>query len=163
MAGESDELRIHPLDQRPDGGLLRKRRVERDSETMERNAADIEMSLDALEMASARPDITTFVLVCGDRDFIPIVKRLQHPWILAEVRNDAKFNLVVVRDQHLPPRLGTKGVPKPATLTRANRDVVQVGGLGREPSRAGHGLVKRGVDAAVRLHRRYQRRAVRAA
>lgn len=28
-------------------------------------------------MSWARTDITTFVLVCGDRDFIPIVKRLQ--------------------------------------------------------------------------------------
>lgn len=42
-----------------------------------KNAADIEMSLDAQEMSATRPDITTFVLVCGDRDFIPIVKRLQ--------------------------------------------------------------------------------------
>jgi uncharacterized LabA/DUF88 family protein len=42
-----------------------------------KNAADIEMSLDAQEMSASRPDITTFVLVCGDRDFIPIVKRLQ--------------------------------------------------------------------------------------
>ena len=28
-------------------------------------------------MAWSRQDIGTFVLVCGDRDFIPIVKRLQ--------------------------------------------------------------------------------------
>jgi uncharacterized LabA/DUF88 family protein len=42
-----------------------------------KNAADIEMSLDAQEMAANRNDITKFVLVCGDRDFIPIVKRLQ--------------------------------------------------------------------------------------
>jgi uncharacterized LabA/DUF88 family protein len=42
-----------------------------------KNAADIEMSLDAQEMATTRSDITGFVLVCGDRDFIPIVKRLQ--------------------------------------------------------------------------------------
>jgi len=41
-----------------------------------KNAADIEMSLDAQEMSASRQDISTFVLVCGDRDFIPIVKRL---------------------------------------------------------------------------------------
>jgi uncharacterized LabA/DUF88 family protein len=41
-----------------------------------KNAADIEMSLDAQEMATTRSDLTGFVLVCGDRDFIPIVKRL---------------------------------------------------------------------------------------
>ncbi len=42
-----------------------------------KNAADIEMSLDAQDMARDRTDIQSFVLVCGDRDFIPIVKRLQ--------------------------------------------------------------------------------------
>jgi uncharacterized LabA/DUF88 family protein len=42
-----------------------------------KNAADIEMSLDAQEMERSNQDIKTFVLVCGDRDFIPIVKRLQ--------------------------------------------------------------------------------------
>ena len=42
-----------------------------------KNAADIEMSLDALELSREREDIQAFVLVCGDRDFIPIVKRLQ--------------------------------------------------------------------------------------
>jgi hypothetical protein len=35
------------------------------------------MSLDALELARERTDFDTFVLVCGDRDFIPVVKRLQ--------------------------------------------------------------------------------------
>jgi len=42
-----------------------------------KNAADIEMSLDAWELAKERPDFQTFVLVCGDRDFIPVVRRLQ--------------------------------------------------------------------------------------
>ncbi len=42
-----------------------------------KNAADIEMSLDALELSRERVDIQAFVLVCGDRDFIPVVKRLQ--------------------------------------------------------------------------------------
>jgi hypothetical protein len=42
-----------------------------------KNAADIEMSLDALDLARERKDFETFVLVCGDRDFIPVVKRLQ--------------------------------------------------------------------------------------
>lgn len=42
-----------------------------------KNAADIEMSLDAVELARDRSDVPTFILVCGDRDFIPVVKRLQ--------------------------------------------------------------------------------------
>jgi len=47
------------------------------SDSTRKNAADIEMSLDAQEMAWSKEDIQTFVLVCGDRDFIPVVKRLQ--------------------------------------------------------------------------------------
>ena len=35
------------------------------------------MSLDAIELSRDREDIQAFVLVCGDRDFIPVVKRLQ--------------------------------------------------------------------------------------
>ncbi len=35
------------------------------------------MSLDAQEMSWTKTDIEHFVLVCGDRDFIPVVKRLQ--------------------------------------------------------------------------------------
>jgi uncharacterized LabA/DUF88 family protein len=46
-------------------------------DTTRKNAADIEMSLDAQEMSWTKTDIDTFVLVCGDRDFIPVVKRLQ--------------------------------------------------------------------------------------
>jgi uncharacterized LabA/DUF88 family protein len=42
-----------------------------------KNAADIEMSLDAQDFEHDRKGFQTFVLVCGDRDFIPIVKRLQ--------------------------------------------------------------------------------------
>jgi uncharacterized LabA/DUF88 family protein len=42
-----------------------------------KNAADIEMSLDAMELSRDREDIQAFILVCGDRDFIPVVKRLQ--------------------------------------------------------------------------------------
>jgi len=41
-----------------------------------KNSADIEMSLEALELVYARSDIDKFVLVSGDRDMIPIIKRL---------------------------------------------------------------------------------------
>jgi uncharacterized LabA/DUF88 family protein len=50
-----------------------------------KNAADIEMSLDAQEMSTNRSDIETFCLVCGDRDFIPIIKRLQQKGKLVHV------------------------------------------------------------------------------
>jgi hypothetical protein len=43
----------------------------------ERTLLTFEMSLDAQDLGNQRLDIETFVLVCGDRDFIPIVKKLQ--------------------------------------------------------------------------------------
>lgn len=42
-----------------------------------KNAADIEMSLDALELMYNRPDIEVFLLVCGDRDMIQVIRKLR--------------------------------------------------------------------------------------
>lgn len=41
-----------------------------------KNAADIELSLDALELVYTRDDIDTFVLACGDRDLIQLIRKL---------------------------------------------------------------------------------------
>lgn len=42
-----------------------------------KNAADIEMSLDALEMMYNREDVQVFILVCGDRDMIQVTRKLR--------------------------------------------------------------------------------------
>lgn len=42
-----------------------------------KNAADMRLCIDALEILYTRPDIQTFVLVGGDRDYIPLVQHLQ--------------------------------------------------------------------------------------
>lgn len=42
-----------------------------------KNAADMRLCIDALEILYTRPDIRTFVLVGGDRDYIPLVQHLQ--------------------------------------------------------------------------------------
>ncbi len=42
-----------------------------------KNAADIKMSVDALEMAFERDYITTFVICTGDSDFTPLVHKLR--------------------------------------------------------------------------------------
>lgn len=42
-----------------------------------KNAADIEMSLDALELMYNRPDVEVFILVCGDRDMIQVIRKLR--------------------------------------------------------------------------------------
>ena len=41
-----------------------------------KNSADLEMSLDCMDILLSRPDMERFVLVAGDRDFIPIVRRV---------------------------------------------------------------------------------------
>jgi hypothetical protein len=41
-----------------------------------KNAADIELSLDALELVYTRDDIDSFMIVCGDRDMIQVIKKL---------------------------------------------------------------------------------------
>ena len=43
----------------------------------DKNGADINLALDALEMAFTRDHINTFVIVCGDSDFIALVEKLK--------------------------------------------------------------------------------------
>jgi uncharacterized protein (TIGR00288 family) len=43
----------------------------------DKNAADINLALDALEMAINRPHIDAFVIVGGDSDFLPLVEKLK--------------------------------------------------------------------------------------
>src|SRR5680860_516438 len=42
-----------------------------------KNAADIKMAVDALEMAFERSYITTYVICTGDSDFTPLVHKLR--------------------------------------------------------------------------------------
>ena len=41
-----------------------------------KNAADIQLALDAQELIYSKPNINTFILVSGDYDFVPLVIRL---------------------------------------------------------------------------------------
>lgn len=41
-----------------------------------KNSADLELSLDAQGVLLSRPDITSFLIVGGDRDYIPVVRRI---------------------------------------------------------------------------------------
>ena len=45
--------------------------------TSHRNTTDLQMALDAVALRERRPDIEVFVLVAGDRDYVPIVQALQ--------------------------------------------------------------------------------------
>lgn len=45
-------------------------------EEYRKNASDIELSIDALEISQVHPDIDTFVFITSDSDMIPIMNRL---------------------------------------------------------------------------------------
>jgi len=45
--------------------------------TEHKNAADMQLCIDALEVLYTRPAIGTFVLVGGDRDYIPVIQHLR--------------------------------------------------------------------------------------
>ncbi|MCL6623644.1 MAG: NYN domain-containing protein [Fimbriimonadales bacterium] len=43
----------------------------------QKNSSDMRLCIDALEVLYTRPEIRTFVLIAGDRDYIPLVQHLQ--------------------------------------------------------------------------------------
>jgi uncharacterized protein (TIGR00288 family) len=43
----------------------------------QKNAADILMAVDAMEVLITHPDVGTFMLVAGDGDYSPLVQRLR--------------------------------------------------------------------------------------
>jgi uncharacterized LabA/DUF88 family protein len=45
--------------------------------TAHKNAADMQMCIDLMQLLYTRTDIQTFVLVAGDRDYIPVVQHLK--------------------------------------------------------------------------------------
>ena len=45
--------------------------------TEHKNAADMRLCIDAMEILYTRPEIRTFVLVAGDRDYIPLIQHLR--------------------------------------------------------------------------------------
>ena len=45
--------------------------------TEHKNAADMQLCIDAMNVLYTRPDIGTFVLVAGDRDYIPVLQHLR--------------------------------------------------------------------------------------
>jgi uncharacterized LabA/DUF88 family protein len=45
--------------------------------TMHRNTSDLQLAIDALALRDHAPEIDTFVLCSGDRDYIPVVQALQ--------------------------------------------------------------------------------------
>ncbi len=48
-------------------------------DAIRKNAADIKMAVDAIELCFERSYITTFVICTGDSDFTPLVGKLREP------------------------------------------------------------------------------------
>jgi uncharacterized LabA/DUF88 family protein len=45
--------------------------------TEHKNAADMKLCIDAMETLYTRPEISAFVLIAGDRDYIPVIQHLK--------------------------------------------------------------------------------------
>ncbi len=45
--------------------------------TIHRNTTDLQLALDAIALRDGRPEFDTFVLISGDRDYLPVVQALQ--------------------------------------------------------------------------------------
>ena len=64
--------------------------------TMHRNTTDLQLAVDAVEMRDRHPEVGTFVLMAGDRDYAPVVTALMAR---------SKRVLVVGFKEHLSPHL----------------------------------------------------------
>ena len=87
-------------------------------------------------------------------------KRLHEAGILGEVRDDAKLDLVVVRNQQFCSVFGHERPPEPSAFFRTNGDVVQVRLITAEATCPRDGLIERSMDATIGLHLSQQAFAV---
>lgn len=47
------------------------------ADDIRQNASDVDLAVDAMELLFTRPDIDHYVLVCGDRDLISLIRKLR--------------------------------------------------------------------------------------
>ena len=69
----------------------------------QKNAADILMAVDAMEVLITHPDVGTFLLVAGDGDYSPLVQRLREfgKWVVGVgTRASASTRLVAVCSEY---------------------------------------------------------------
>ena len=82
-------------------------------------------------------------------DILAVQKGLLHVLVPGDVCQDAQLDLAVIRVYQHTARLCNKVGAQLAAQLGADGDILQVGIIGGEPSGAGFGLVKGGVDAPV--------------
>ena len=85
------------------------------------------------------------------------------PRVVGQVGDAAQLYLVVVGHQQGPARRRHEGPPECTAGLGTDRDVVEVRGVGAEPTRPGHRLVERRPDPVSRPDRGQQALAVRGA
>ncbi|QBI21126.1 NYN domain-containing protein [Egibacter rhizosphaerae] len=103
-----------------------------------KNAADIKMAVDAVELSFERDYITTFVICTGDSDFTPLVDKLREL-----DKRVIGVGLQASTSQLLPPACDEflfyerlEGVNVPARRSRGSRRGGRRGGRGRGPAAA---------------------------
>ena len=82
-------------------------------------------------------------------DVLPRLEGLDQARVVGQVGDHPELDLVVVGDQQRASLGGDEGATELAPLLAADRDVVEVGLIRRQPARPGDGLVEAGVDAPV--------------
>lgn len=69
-----------------------------------KNSADIQLSIDVMEVLLSRPEITDYIIVAGDRDYLPIVRKIQEQakrvWVMGFERATSGDLRTVVGDSH---------------------------------------------------------------
>ncbi len=86
----------------------------------EKSSADIALTIDALETALDHPDIDTFVLVTGDRDFMRLCTRLRHRFgkriVVIGVASTTALDLIAVADVYDPLPVPPAHIAAPVSL-----------------------------------------------
>lgn len=87
--------------------------------TPHKGSSDLLLSIDAVEMLLTRPQLETFVIVGGDRDYLPIVRRIREHMkrvLLVGFRRGTSGDLrqVVGEENFIPADTLLSGRPRPA-------------------------------------------------
>ena len=107
----------------------------------DKNGADINLALDALEMAFTHSHVNAFAIVSGDSDFIPLVNKLKEFGKIVFVVGGKAFTSTILQQnchefvsyesfldepaKSQPPRRGEQGPPRPHRMRPAPLDLAQ--------------------------------------
>jgi hypothetical protein len=96
--------------------------------TQHKNAADMQLCIDGLEMLYTRPDITSFVFMAGDRDYIPIIQHLRRQGrqilVVGFKQSTSGDLLQIIGDQHYVDALSVLSESRRAALTELENAAV---------------------------------------